>query len=163
MALHSSDNHTLGTSPFGTVMTEGYSLDLGLDQFGIFSKAARKTTKKGLKAISSFEGIDKQREKLALLFGTKKDTGLMGSGKDSRSVDFSLSDIKRVGISNPQNTEQKFDYWRVGWNGLDSKTSLKFFRGQSLEFQMTFKGAAATFFNTTDEYTVKVPVVVENF
>lgn len=163
MALHSSDNHTLGTSPFGTVMTEGYSLDLGLDQFGIFSKAARKTTKKGLKVISSFEGIDKQREKLALLFGTKKDTGLLGSGKDSRSVDFSLSDIKRVGISNPQNTEQKFDYWRVGWNGLDSKTSLKFFRGQSLEFQMTFKGAAATFFNTTDEYTVKVPVVVENF
>ena len=55
MALHSSDNHTLGTSPFGTVMTEGYSLDLGLDQFGIFSKAARKTTKKGLKVISSFE------------------------------------------------------------------------------------------------------------
>ena len=96
MALQSSDNHTLGTSPFGTVMTEGYSLDLGLDQFGIFSKAARKTTKKGLKAISSFEGIDKQREKLALLFGTKKDTGLLGSGKDSRSVDFSLNDIKRV-------------------------------------------------------------------
>ena len=51
MALHSSDNHTLGTSPFGTVMTEGYSLDLGLDQFGIFSKAARKTTKKGLKSF----------------------------------------------------------------------------------------------------------------
>ena len=163
MALHSSDNRHLGVSPFGSVMTAGYSLDLGLDQFGVYSKAARKTTKKGLKALSTFEGIDKEREKLALLFGTKTDTGLLGSAKNSRSVDFSLSEVKRVGISHPKTAEQSFDYWRVGWDGLDAKTSLKFSRGQTVEFQMTIGGVAASFFNSTAQYTVKVPITVDNF
>ena len=162
MALHSSDNRHLGVSPFGTIMNDGYSLDLGLDQAGIFSKSPRKTTQKGLKALSNFAGIDKELEKLAILYGTRKDTGRMGSDKNSRTVDFTLNEIKKVGISHPKQTEQKFDYWRVGWNGVNPETSFKFNKGQTLEFQMTIGGTPVSFFNSDCVYTVKVPVNVPN-
>lgn len=162
MALASSTNRHLGVSPFGTIMTDGYSLDLGLDQAGIFSKSARKTTQKGLKALDTFEGIDKTREKLAILYGTRKDTGRMGSDKNSRTMDFSLSEIKQVGISHPKQTEQTFDYWRVGWDGRNAGTSFKFNKGQTLEFQMTIGGTPISFFNSSCDYTVKVPVNIPN-
>ena len=162
MALHSSTNRHLGVSPFGTIMTDGYSLDLGLDQAGIFSKSPRKTTQKGLKALDTFEGIDKVREKLAVLYGTRKDTGRMGSDKNSRTMDFSLSEIKQVGISHPKQTEQTFDYWRVGWDGRNAGTSFKFNKGQTLEFQMTIGGTPISFFNSSCDYTVKVPVNIPN-
>lgn len=162
MALHSSDNRHLGVSPFGTIMNEGFSLDLGLDQAGIFSKSPRKTTQKGLKALSDFAGIDKSLEKLAILYGTRKDTGRMGSDKNSRTVDFTLNEIKKVGIAHPKQTEQKVDYWRVGWNGVNASTSFKFNKGQTLEFQMSISGTAVSFFNSDSAYTVKVPVNIPN-
>lgn len=162
MALHSSDNRHLGVSPFGSVMTNGYSLDLGLDQAGIFSKSPRKTTQKGLKALSTFEGIDKSLEKIAILYGTKKDSGRMGSDKNSRTIDFSLNQVKKVGIVHPKQTKQKFDYWRVGWNGVNDETTFKFNKGQTLEFSMTIGGAPVSFFNSSSVYTVKVPVNIPN-
>jgi len=162
MSLSASDNRHLGVSPFGTVFNNGYSLDLGLDQTGVFSKSARKTTNKGLKALANFSGIDKMDEKLAVLFGTKSDTGRMGSDKNSRTLDFSLSDIKKVGIAHPKQTEQKFDYWRVGWDGVNANTTFKFNKGQTLEFQMTIGGQPISFFNSGCDYTVKVSVNVPN-
>lgn len=162
MALHSSTNRHLGVSPFGTVFQNGYSLDLGLDQTGVFSKSARKTTNKGLKALNNFAGIDKVSEKLAVLFGTKGDSGRMGSDKNSRTMDFSLSDIKKVGIAHPKQTEQKFDYWRVGWDGVNANTTFKFNKGQTLEFQMTIGGQPISFFNSGCDYTVKVAVNIPN-
>lgn len=162
MALHGSDNRHLGVSPFGTVMTQGYSLDLALDQVGIFSKSARKTTQKGLKALNTFNGIDKLSEKLAILFGTKKDTGRMGSDKNSRTMDFTLSEVKKVGIAHPKQTEQKFDYWRVGWNGVNDETTLKFNKGQTLEFSMAICGTPITFFNSSSNYVVKAYVNIPN-
>lgn len=162
MALHGSDNRHLGVSPQGAVMKDGYSLNLGLDQVGIYSKDARKTTKKGLKALSTFAGIDKNEERLAILFGTKKDSGRQGTDKNPRSVDFTLSEVKKVGLANPKNAEQKFDSWRIGWDGINPETSLEFFKGQTLEFQMTVGGVAATFFNSNDNYTVRSLVNVPN-
>lgn len=162
MALHGSDNRHLGVSPVGSVMTEGYSLDLPLDTLGIFSKDARKTTKKGLRALSNFSNIDKVNEHIAIFYGTKKDTGRMGSDKNSRTMDFALSNVKKVGISHPKQTEQKFDYWRVGWDGINDNTSFKFHTGQTLEFQMTIGGTAATFFNNLDRYTVRTLINIPN-
>ena len=162
MSHSSSDNRHLGVSPFGTSMTDGFSLDLGLDQAGIFSKSPRKTTQKGLKALSTFEGIDKELEKLAILYGTRKSTGKSGSDKSSRTVDFTLNEVKKVGIAHPKQTEQKVDYWRVGWNGVNAETSFKFSKGQTLEFQMTIEGTAVSFFNGGSCYTVKVPVSIPN-
>ena len=162
MALHGSDNRHLGVSPVGAAMTTGYSLDLPLDTVGIFSKDNRKTTRRGLKALANFAGIDKRSEKISILFGTKGDTGRHGSDKNSRTVDFSLADVKKVGIAHPKVTEQKVDYWRVGWDGLHDETSLKFHQGQTLEFQLTIGGIAATFFNDTACYTVRQLVSVPN-
>lgn len=162
MALHGSDNRHLGVSPVGAVMRDGFSLDLPLDTVGIFNKDARKTTRKGLQSLSNFAGLDKDLDKIGIFYGTKKDTGRMGSDKNSRSVDFSLSEVKKVGIAHPKQKEQKFDYWRVGWDGIHDDTSIKFHRGQTLEFQMTIGGIAATFFNDNDCYTVRTLVNIPN-
>ena len=161
MSLHGSDVRHLGVSPSGAVMTSGYSLDLPLDTLGIFSKDILKVKKNGLKAINDFKDIAKD-ELLSVMFGTKKDTGRMGSDKNARTLDFSLKNVKKVGIAHPRQKEQKVDYWRVGWDGVDDSTSLKFHRGQTLEFQMTIGGIAATFFNNTDTYTVRTLVNVPN-
>lgn len=162
MALHSSDNRHLGVSPVGATMTTGFSLDLPLDTVGVFSKDARKTTKRGLKALQTFNGIDKVNEKIALLYGTRKGNGFKEDDKNSRSVDFSLSEVKKVGIYHPKQTEQKFDYWRVGWDGINDDTSFKFHKGQTLEFQLTVGGIAATFFNNEDRYTVRQLINIPN-
>lgn len=162
MALHSSDNRHFGVSPTGATMTTGFSLDLPLDTLGVFSKDARKTTKRGLKALESFNGIDKTSEKLALLFGSRKSKGTREGDKNSRSVDFTLSEVKKVGVSHPKVKEQRFDYWRVGWDGINDDSSFKFHKGQTLEFQMTVGGIAATFFNDVDQYTVRQLVNIPN-
>ena len=162
MALHSSDSRHLGVSPVGATMTTGFSLDLPLDTVGVFSKDARKTTKRGLKALQTFNGIDKVNEKIALLYGTRKGNGFKEDDKNTRSVDFSLSEVKKVGIYHPKQTEQKFDYWRVGWDGINDDTSFKFHKGQTLEFQLTVGGIAATFFNNEDRYTVRQLINIPN-
>lgn len=161
MSLHGSDVRHLGVSPSGAVMTSGYSLDLPLDTLGIFSKDKLKVKKNGLKALSTFSDISKD-ELLSVMFGTKKDTGRMGSDKNARTLDFSLKNVKKVGIAHPKQKEQKVDYWRVGWDGVEDSTSFKFHRGQTLEFQMTIGGIAATFFNNTDTYTVRTLINVPN-
>ena len=165
MSLNSSDQRHLGVSPVGSTMTTGYSLDLPLDTIGVFSKDARKTTKRGLKALTTFNGIDKMDEKIAILYGTKKDsstTSNKNGDKNSRTLDFSLANVKSVGISHPKVKEQTFDYWRVGWDGLQDESSLKFHKGQTLEFQMTIGGIAATFFNDVDMYTVRQLINIPN-
>lgn len=162
MALHAPTVRHLGVSPSGAVMKTGGSIDLPLDTLGIFSKDAKKTTKKGLKALGSFAGIDKNSEKLAILFGTKKDAGRMGSTKNSRTLDFTLADVKKVGISHPKVAEQTFDYFRVGWDGVNSDTTFKFHKGQTLEFQMTIGGTPVTFFNNADHYTVRQLINIPN-
>lgn len=161
MAVHSADNRHLGVSPVGAVMKTGYSFDLPLDTLGIFSKDKRKTTINGLKALGDFKGIAKD-ELLSVMFGTKKDSGRMGSDKNARTLDFALKNVKKVGIAHPKNVDQKFDYWRVGWDGVMDDTSLKFHKGQTLEFQMTIGGIAATFFNNTDTYTVRTLINIPN-
>jgi hypothetical protein len=161
MSLHGSDNRHLGVSPVGSVMKTGYSLDLPLDTAGLFSKDKRKTKSNGLKAISDFGGVAKD-ELLTLMFGTKKDTGTLGSDKNERTVDFALRNVKKVGIAHPKNADQKFDYFRVGWDGVNDNTSFQFHTGQTLEFQMTVGGIAATFFNNADQYTVRTLINIPN-
>lgn len=157
MALHGSTNRHLGTSPVGAVMTEGGSLDLALDQVGIFTKNPLKTTDSGLKALASFDGIDKDREILSVLFGNGKD-----SQKNRRTFDFTLRDVKKVGIAHPQRKEMSVDYWRVGWDGISDDTSLKFYHGQTIEFSMGISGVAVSFFNSLPDYTVKTSVTIPN-
>lgn len=162
MALHGSDIRHLGVSPVGATMDTGYSLDLPLDTLGVFSKDARKATKKGLKALQTFNGIDKKAEKIAILFGSEDDGGSRDGDKNSRTMDFTLSEVTKVGIANPKVTEARFDAWRVGWDGIHDDTSIKFFKGQTLEFQLTIGGIAATFFNDVPTYTVRKLINIAN-
>lgn len=162
MSLHQHDNRHLVVSPTGAVLTSGGSLDIPLDVVAIASKAANKATRRGLQILADFAGIDKDREKLTILAGSKKDTGRFGSGKNSRTVDFTLSDVKKVYISHPKIREQKVDYFRIGWDGVNPDTSFKFFKGQTLEFGIKIGGIAATFFNNADSYVVKQSISIPN-
>lgn len=158
MALHSSDNR-VQVLPNGEVMQDGnFSFDLALDQLGIFS--TQKRSKKGLKAITDFKGINKNLEKLKVLVGTKDEIGVSATNKNSSSLHFTLNNVVKAGISYPKHSEQKVDYWRVGWDGLNDDTNIKLFEGQELEFSMTIEGMPVTFFNSTDSYTVKVPIII---
>lgn len=161
MSVHGSDNRHLGVSPVGAVMKTGFSFDLPLDTAGIFLKDSKKATVNGLKTVEDFKNVSKS-ELISIMFGTKPDTGRMGEDKNARTLDFSLSDVKKVGISHPKQTEQKFDYWRIGWDGVHDDTSFKFHRGQTLEFQMTVGGTAVTFFNNEPVYTVRSLINIEN-
>lgn len=157
MALHSSDNR-VQVLPNGEVMVDGYSFDLALDQLGIFS--TKQKSKNGLKAITDFKGVDKNLEKLKMLVGSNDEIGVSGTNKNSSSVHFTLKDVVKSGIAYPKQKEQKVDYWRVGWDGLNDDTNIKFYEGQETEFQMTSEGMPVTFFNSTDTYTVKVPIII---
>lgn len=159
MSLHSSDIRPQ-VLPNGEVMQEGNSFDLAIDQFGIFSTKQR--SKNGLKAISNFDGIHRNLEKLKMLVGTNDEVGVSATNKSSSSKHFVLDEVVKAGISFPKNTEQKVDYWRVGWDGLNDDTNIKLYEGQETEFQMTIEGMPVTFFNTSDSYTVKVPIIVPN-
>lgn len=159
MALHSSDIRPQ-VLPNGEVMQVGNSFELALDQLGVFS--TKKRTKKGLKALADFSEVNKDTEKLKLLVGTPDEIGVSGTNKNSSSVHFTIRDVVKAGIAYPKNKEQKVDYWRVGWDGVQDETTLKFFEGQETEFQLTLEGMPVTFFNSTDTYTVKVPIIVPN-
>lgn len=157
MALHSSDKR-VQVLPNGEVMQDGYSFGLAIDQLGVFS--VKQKSKNGLKAISDFNGIDKNFEKLKMLVGTDDTEGVTGSNKNSSSIHFTLDEVSKVGIAYPKNQEQKVDYFRIGWNGVDEDTTLKFYEGQDLEFQFTMEGMPVTLFNASDRYTVKVPISI---
>ena len=159
MALQGSDKR-VQVLPHGEVMQSGNSFELALDQLGIFSTKQRSSN--GLKAISDFKGIDKNAEKLKILVGSPNEIGVSATNKNNSSVPFYLNEIVKAGISFPKLTEQKVDYWRVGWDGINDDTALKFYEGQETEFQLTLEGMPVTFFNSGDQYTVKVPIIVPN-
>ncbi len=95
-----------------------------------------------------------------MLVGTADTEGVTGSNKNSSSIHFTLDEVSKVGIAYPKNQEQKVDYFRIGWNGVDKDTTLKFYEGQDLEFQFTMEGMPVTLFNASDRYTVKVPISI---
>lgn len=161
MSLHQFTVRSLGVSPVGAVMKTGGSMDLPLQTLAIASKEARKTTRRGLKVLENFEGIDKTREKLSILFGSKKGSGRYGSDKNSRSIDFTLADVKKVAMYHPKTAEATVDYFRVGWDGINDDTSFKFKKGQTLELQLTIGGVAASFLGS-DCYTVRQLISIPN-
>lgn len=161
MSLHQHTVRSLGVSPVGAVLTEGGSMDLPLQTLAVVSTEGRKATRRGLKVLETFNGVDKVNENIALMFGSKKGSGRYGSDKNSRSINFSLSDIKKVGIYHPKTTEVEVDYFRVGWDGINDDTTFKFKRGQTLELQVTIAGIAASFLGCKT-HTVRQLVTIPN-
>jgi len=160
MSLHQRDERHLLVSPTGKVLTEGGSHDVPLDVIAIASKDRHKVTKRGLALLKDFNGIDKNREQLTILGRRKKSTGRFGTDKSARTIDFTLNDVKRVFVSHPKVSEPKVDYFRIGWDGINPSTSLKFHKGQNFTFEVTFKGIAVTMFQESDCYTAKATLLI---
>ena len=138
MALHSAKVRVLET-PTGKVLTTGGSLDIPLDVSAFVTTSKDKTTKRGLKVLEDFKGIDQAREKLNFMFGSKSVDGRHGHNKNLRSVDFTLSQVKRVGMSHPKVAVQHYDTLIMGWDGVNDETSFKFQKGQTYAFHMGIK------------------------
>lgn len=162
MSLHGYDIRNFGTSPSGAVMTTGGSFDLPLNTLAIASVDGRKTTKRGLKVLDTFKGIDKDREFLTILFGSKKTGGRYGSDKSSRSIHFNLKDVKKVTMFNPKVAKQEVDYFRIGWDGINDDTTFKFNKGQTIEIGLNIGGIAATFLGSGCNHLVKTFVTIPN-
>lgn len=160
MSLHQRDERHLLVSPTGKVLTEGGSYDLQPGIVAVASKDRHKVTKRGLAILSDFNGIDKKREKLTILGKRKSSTGRFGSNKSGRTIDFTLSDIKRAFVSHPKVSEPKVDYFRIGWDGINDNTSLKFHKGQTFSLEITFHGIAVTFFQESNCYTAKAALYI---
>lgn len=162
MALHGYDVRPFGVTPTGKVMTSGFSSEVPINTVALISKDKSKSGKKGAKVLETLKGIDKNKEKISILFGAKKREGRYGGDKHDRTVPFTLSDVKKVTLSNPKVEKQEVDYFRIGWDGVNDNTSLKFYKGQTFELSVTIGGIAATFLGACTEHTVKQHITIPN-
>lgn len=147
MAQHGSDNRHW-VSPHGSVAAKGVkSFELGEAQIGLFSK-------KSVEALADTKGLS-NKEQLTLRYG---DSNL---SKNPSTIPFTLKDVKKVTIGLPKVAEQKTDYVRVGWDGINDETSFKFYKGDSWNLQVTVGGRPVSMFNASDKFTFSVPVAME--
>lgn len=147
MGQHGSDNRHW-VSPHGAVAAKGVkSFELGEAQVGLFSK-------KSVDALGDVKGVS-NKEQLVLRYG---DSNLR---KNPSTIPFTLGHVKKVTVGLPKVAEWKTDYVRVGWDGLNDETSLKFYKGDAWSLQVTVGGMPVTLLNSSDKYTFEIPVTME--
>jgi|TARA_B110000908_G_scaffold167221_1_gene219784 hypothetical protein len=123
----------------GSTMADGGSLNLSKGQFGIFDE--KSTSKKGLKAVDSFEGVSKRDSRYAFKLGiADRDVNRSQSNKSYSSFPFSLNDVEEVGAYAPELSEQIVDELIIGYNGVDPSTSISMTRGQEEKLFIQLSG-----------------------
>lgn len=131
--------------PEGSVMTTGYSTQLAKGQIGLFD--VETVGKYGATAIDSVAGFDKNFSKLEVRLGVEPKTARTLSDKDSKTLTFNLSDIKKAWVGKPHVTEQKFDEWYIGYNGMEDNTSFVFKPGESMKIDLVLWGKPLGYLN----------------
>ncbi len=154
MGLHGSDNRHM-VSPSGAVATAGQkSYQLAIDQIGLFPVTSTS-------AVTDLNNVHKRTE-FVFRQGKVKIEGRTAGSKASSTIPFQLSNVEKVSIGYPRITEQKFDYFRVGWNGdpLDVETGFKFRPGDNWNLEITIGGDPVTYVNSTGCFTAQLMVSV---
>ena len=123
----------------GSVMTNGFSLNLAEGQFGIFN--VTKQTPKGAVAVDSFKGHGKDTM-FELRLGNKQKLTRSTSNKMYSSFPFHISDVVDIHVSAPKRTKMKVDELTIGYNGIDPKTSIQLFPGEHKEINSELEGKA---------------------
>lgn len=154
MGLHGSDNRHFVT-PSGRTATAGQkSYQLAIDQIGLFPVTSTS-------AVTDLNNVHKRTE-FVFRQGKAKIEGRTAGTKATSTIPFMLSNVEKVTIGYPRVTEQKFDYFRVGWNGVttDTETSFKFRAGDTWNFAITLCGDPISYVNQTGIFTAQINVAV---
>lgn len=154
MGLHGSDNRHFVTPSGRTAAAGQKSYQLAVDQIGLFPVTSTA-------AVTNLNNVHKRTE-FVFRQGKAKIEGRTSGTKASSTVPFMLSNVEKVTIGYPRITEQKFDYFRVGWNGdsNDTETSFKFRAGDTWNFAITLGGDPITYVNQNGCFTAQINVAV---
>ena len=126
----------------GSVMKNGFSLNLAEGQFGIFNVS--KQTPKGAVAVESFKGYGKDNL-FELRLGNRQKLTRSTSNKMYSSFPFHINDVVDLHVSAPKRTEMKVDELIIGYNGIDPKTSIQLMPGEHKEINIELEGKALEF------------------
>src|SRR5690606_17402762 len=138
MAIHKPhDLHFVSLD--GATLTSGGSKSLAKGQIGIFDIAS--ATPAGVTAVSSFSTADK-RKNFSIFQGKSpvQETRSAQNSKPYKSIPFKLKDVQDVTVSAPKTTEQKFDQWLVGYDGINADTALDFEQGDNAALDIILSG-----------------------
>lgn len=121
----------------GSIMKNGFSLNLAEGQFGIFNVSQQ--TPKGAVAVEAFKGNGSDTL-FELRLGNKQKMTRSTTNKMYSSFPFSIHDVVSLKASAPKRTEMKVDEVVIGYNGINAETSLKLFHGEHKEISLQLEG-----------------------
>jgi hypothetical protein len=133
----------------GSVMKNGFSLNLAEGQFGIFD--VTKQTPRGSVAVESFKGgpinkFPRGEASYELKLGHNGPGSIPGvrsvSDKKYSSFPFHIKDVLDVRVSVPKRKDQVVDELVIGYNGIDPTTSIQLIPGDEKEIYIELTGRA---------------------
>lgn len=127
----------------GNVLTAGGSLNLAKGQLGIFE--TKNNTKNGLKAVSDFAGMPKNREFEIRLGNAPISTTRTQDNKPKSTLPFKLGEVVEIKVHAPS-LEKTVDEFLVGYDGINPETALTFEVGQDEELDIELSGEAMGLF-----------------
>jgi|SRR5690625_480031 len=138
MALNRATDRFLATLN-GNVLKTGGSLNLAKGQLGIFD--IKENTRNGLKAVSDFSGLPKNKQFEIRVGVSQNPTTRTGDSYSKSTRAFSLSGIESLKVHVP-NMKKKVDEILVGYDGINDDTALTFETGDSEELDIELCGDA---------------------
>lgn len=152
----------------GSVMKNGFSLNLAEGQFGIFNTS--KQTPRGSVAVESFAGFSKKNKKtneretyFELKLGHNGPGAIPGvrsvSDKKYSSYPFRLEDVMDIRVSVPKKRDDAVDELVIGYNGIDPTTAIKLIPGDEKEINIELEGKALEYIGAPDGiWNITVPL-----
>lgn len=131
----------------GNVLTTGGSLNLAKGQLGIFE--LKNNTKNGLKAVSNFAGIPKNRE-FEIRVGVAPISVTRTQDNKAKSTRaFRLDEVESISVYAPS-LDKKVDEFFIGYDGINASTALTFEEGDNEELDIELSGEGIGLMGYTD-------------
>lgn len=131
----------------GNVLTTGGSLNLAKGQLGIFE--TKNNTKNGLKAVSNFAGIPKNRE-FEMRVGVAPISVTRTQDNKAKSTRaFRLDEVESISVYAPS-LDKKVDEFYIGYDGINYSTALTFEEGDNEELDIELSGEGIGLMGYTD-------------
>lgn len=124
----------------GSVMTSGYSLNLGKGTIGLFDLS--KQTKDGLAAISNLKNFPKNKEVILKMGADNSTLSRTHDVKGKVSAPFKLSEVIDVKVSAPDISAQLVDEVVIGYDGINANSAIDFTKGEVKKFTLKLSGEA---------------------
>lgn len=159
MAIHRPYDRPMFAN--GSVMTNGFSLNLAEGQIGVFDMG--RVTTKGIVAVDSFIGADKEESHYEIKLGNGMKASRTNFTDSFSTFPFKLQDVVSLKVSVPKKTDISVDELVIGYDGINDETSLKLYKGENKELYIEFSGKLLEFLGVPDGVLgVHVPLLQDN-